>query len=83
MRRLDGRYLSSHGLQVQGRVHLLYTDTPFVSEEHFEKLPRYADALRDAVFEALEEEVMLVVVLKIYHAECLSGCSEHRALELA
>jgi hypothetical protein len=69
MRGLDGRYLASHGLQVQDRVHLIYTDTPFAFEEHFESLSRYADAVRDAVFEALEEEAILVAVLKIYHAE--------------
>jgi len=66
---LDGRYLSSHGLQVRDRVHLIYTDTPFAFEEHFESLSRYADALRDAAFQALEEEAILVVVLKVYHAE--------------
>jgi hypothetical protein len=69
MRGLDGRYLSSRGLQVQDRIHLIYTDTPFAFEEHFERLSRYADALRDAAFQALEEEAILVVVLKIYHAE--------------
>jgi hypothetical protein len=69
MRGLDGRYLSSQGLQVQDRVHLIYTDTPFVFGEHVERLSRYADALRDAVFAALEKEAILVVVLKIYHAE--------------
>ena len=69
MRGLDGRYLSSHGLQVHDRVHLIYTDTPFAFEEHFESVSRYADALRDAAFQALEEEAILVVVLKIYHAE--------------
>ena len=69
MRGLDGRYLSRQGLQVQDRVHLIYTDTPFAFEEHVERLSRYADALRDAAFEALEEEAILVVVLKIYHAE--------------
>ena len=66
---LDGRYLSRAGQQVQDRVHLIYTDTPFAFEEHFESLSRYADALRDAAFQALEEEAILVVVLKIYHAE--------------
>jgi hypothetical protein len=69
MRGLDGRYLSSHGLQVQDRVHLIYTDMPFAFEEHFERLSRYADALSDAAFQALEEEAILIVVLKIYHAE--------------
>lgn len=83
MRWLDGRYLSRDGLQVQDRVHLIYTDTPFAFEEHFESLSRYADAVRDAAFEALEEEAILVVVLKIYHAECVGVCSEHGALKLA
>jgi hypothetical protein len=69
MRGLDGRYLSRHGLQVQDRIHLIYTDTPFAFEEHVESLSRYADALRDAAFEASEEEAILVVALKIYHAE--------------
>jgi hypothetical protein len=69
MRGLDGRYLSRAGLQVQDRVHLIYTDTSFAFEEHFESLSRYADALRDAAFEALAEEAILVVVLRIYHAE--------------
>jgi hypothetical protein len=69
VRGLDGRYLSRAGLQVQDRVHLIYTDTPFAFEEHVESLYRYADALSDAAFGALEEEAILVVVLKIYHAE--------------
>jgi hypothetical protein len=69
MRGLDGRYLSRAGLQVQDRVHLIYTDTPFAFEEHVESLSRYADALSDAAFGTLEEEAILVVVLKIYHAE--------------
>jgi hypothetical protein len=66
-RGLDGRYLSSQGLQGQDRVHLIYTATPFTVEEHVERLSRYADALRDAVFAALAEEAMLGVVLKVYH----------------
>ena len=69
MRGLDGRYLSRRGLQVQDRVHLIYTDTPFAFEEHFESLSIYADALRDAAFEALQEEALLVAALKVYHAE--------------
>jgi hypothetical protein len=69
MRGLDGRYLSRAGLQVEDRFHLIYTDTPFAFDEHVARLSRYADALRDAAFEALAEEAILVVVLKIYHAE--------------
>jgi hypothetical protein len=66
---LDGNYLSRLGLQMQDRIHLIYTDTPFAFEEHFERISRYADALRDAAFGALEEEAILVVALKVYHAE--------------
>ncbi len=66
---LDGSYLSRLGLQAQDRVQRMYTDTPFAFEENFESLSRYADALREPAFEALEEESMLVVALKVYHAE--------------
>ena len=66
---LDGSYLSRLGLRMQDRVHLIYTDTPFAFEENFESISRYTDALRNAAFEALAEEAILVVVLKVYHAE--------------
>ncbi|MBI4483113.1 MAG: hypothetical protein HY652_09505 [Acidobacteria bacterium] len=69
IRGLDGTYLSRLGLQMQDRVHLLYTDTPFAFEENFANISRYTDALREAAFEALEEEAILVVALKVYHAE--------------
>ena len=54
---------------MQDRVHLLYTDTPFAFAENFESISRYTDALREAAFEALTEEAILVVVLQVYHAE--------------
>jgi hypothetical protein len=69
IRGLGGNYLSRLGLQMQDRIHLIYTDTPFAFAEHFERISRYTDALRDAAFEALEEEAILVVALKVYHAE--------------
>ena len=33
LRRFAGRYLSSHGLQAQDRVPLIYADTPVAFEE--------------------------------------------------
>jgi hypothetical protein len=69
LRGLDGHYLSRGGLRMQDRIHLIYTDTPFAFEENFASIARYADALRDAAFEALEEEAILVVALQVYHAE--------------
>lgn len=69
LRGLDGSYLSRRGLRVRDRINLVYTDTPFAIEENMARVSRYADQLRVAAFEALEEEAVLVVVLKIYHAE--------------
>ena len=66
---LDGNYLSRLGLQMQYRVRLIYTNTPFAFEENFANLSRYKDALRDTAFGTLEEEAILVVMLKVYHAE--------------
>jgi len=67
VRGLEGNYLSRFGLRMRDRINLLYTDTPFVLEENFAPLSRYADELRDAAFKALEEEAVLVAVLRVYH----------------
>ena len=69
VRGLGGSYQSQLGLPIQDRINLLYTDTPFTFEEGFDKLSRYADALRQTAFEALEEEAILVVAYKVYHSE--------------
>lgn len=66
---LDGNYLSYAGLPIRDRVNLIYTDTTFSFEENFDRISRYTDELRKAAFEALEEEAILVVVLKVYHTE--------------
>lgn len=68
LRGLDGSYLALAGVPVRDRVNLIYTDTPFAFEDNFETLSRYADQLRDAAFEALDEEAILVAVGKVYHA---------------
>jgi len=69
IRGLDGSYLSRLGVHMQDRVHLIYTDTPFAFAENFASISRYTEALREADFEALTEEAILVVVLQVYHAE--------------
>lgn len=65
---LDGSYLSRAGFKLQDRVSLIYTDTPYAFDKNFEIISTYADKLRAAAFEALEEEAILVVVYKVYHA---------------
>lgn len=68
VRGLSGSYQSVLGLPIQDRINLLYTDTPFTFDEGFNRLSLYADFLRQTAFEALEEETVLVVAHKVYHA---------------
>jgi hypothetical protein len=68
VRGLSGSYLSTFGLRMEDTVNLIYTDTPFSFGENFERISRYADELRNAAFEALEEEAVLVVAFKVYHS---------------
>jgi hypothetical protein len=69
LRGLSGSYLSTLGLTIQHRVNLVYTDAPFSLDENAVTLARYADQLRDAAFQALEEEAILVVAYEVHHAE--------------
>jgi hypothetical protein len=69
IRGLDGSYLSQAGLQIQDRINLIYTDTPYAFEENFEIVSTYTDKLMAAVNAALAEEAVLITVAKIYHAE--------------
>jgi hypothetical protein len=69
LRGLEGNYLSRAGLTIRDTINLVSTDTPFTFEDHLDQLSRYADQLREAAMEALEEEAILVVVWKVYHAE--------------
>ena len=68
LRGLEGNYLSRIGVVVRDRINLLYTDTPFAFEENVAQLSRYTDELRQAAFEALEEEAVLIAVYKVYHS---------------
>ena len=65
---LEGNYSSQSDLQVQDRINLIYTDTPYSFEQNFEIISAYADKLKASVFAALEEDTILVAVMKIYHA---------------
>jgi hypothetical protein len=66
---IDGSYLSRAGLHIQDRINLVYTDTPYAFEENFEIISAYADKLKAATFAALDEDAILVVVMKAYHAD--------------
>ena len=66
---LEGSYLSQAGLQIQDRINLIYTDTPYSFAGNFAIVSTYADKLKAATFVALEEEAILIVVSAVYHAE--------------
>lgn len=68
IRGLDGNYLSNFGQIISDRINLIYTDTPFDFQENFSAISNYTDKIREAAFEALEEEAILVVVWPIYHS---------------
>ena len=69
IRGLDGSYLSRAGSQIQDRINLIYTDTPYAFGENFEIISTYTDKLKSAVAHALEEEAILIVVAEVYHSE--------------
>jgi hypothetical protein len=69
VRGLEGNYLSQAGPIIRDRVNLVYTDTPLSLADHRASLGRYADELREAAAEALDEEAILIVVFSIFHAE--------------
>ena len=68
LRGLDGSYRSHAGPLIRDRVNLLYTDTPFDFENNFDLIAAYMDRLREVVFQALNEEAVLVVAYPVYHA---------------
>ena len=68
VRGLDGNYLSRFGQIITDRINLIYTDTPFDFQENFASISNYTDKLRNAAFEALEEEAVLVVIWQVYHS---------------
>ena len=66
---LDGTYLTHSGTRMRDRVNLIYTDVPFALQENFDTLTRYIEELKRAVFQALDEEAVLVVAWAIYHGQ--------------
>jgi hypothetical protein len=66
---LDGSYLSRAGLQIEDRINLIFTDTPFTFAGHLESISQYMDEVRIAAGRALEEEAVLVAAYQVYHSE--------------
>ena len=69
LRGLEGNYLARGGRVIRDRVNLVYSDTPFSLEGNFDTVSQYADRLRQAAFDALDEEAILVTVYSVFHSE--------------
>ncbi|MCI0742982.1 MAG: hypothetical protein L0Y72_28465 [Gemmataceae bacterium] len=67
-RGLQGKYLSLGGRVVADQVNMLYSDAPFSFEGNREKVARFADRVRIAAYEALNEEAILIVVYGVHHS---------------
>lgn len=63
LRSIDGSYQSSQGFHVRDRMAVVYTDIGIRFEDNFDGLSRYADRIRNAAYEALEEEKSPVAIL--------------------
>ena len=61
-------YFGSDEETDEEKVSLVYADTPFDIEKHFDEISEYTDALREAALEASDEESILIVVHEIYHS---------------
>lgn len=62
VRGLSGSYLSRAGVKTPDRINLIYTDLPLALSTNHESVARYAEELKQAAFESLVEEAVLVVV---------------------
>lgn len=67
IRGLDGSYLSELGTKMQDRINLIYTDVAVDFDKNFIRISSYADRVKQSVVQALEEEAILIAVLKVYH----------------
>ena len=68
VRGLEGSYLSKAGIKTADRISLIYTDGPVAFSTSFSIAARYADELKRAAFETLDEETVFVAVAQVYHA---------------
>ena len=63
-----GLYLGADGKTHVDKISVIYADTPFELDPHFEALSVYADQLREAALEMTHEESVLIAVHAVYHS---------------
>jgi hypothetical protein len=65
----EGLYLSAAGAVIRDDIIIVFSDAPFSFESGFERLTAYADALRIAAHQALDEEAILIAVSRVHHSQ--------------
>lgn len=68
IKNIRGLYLSEKKKTETDKIVLIYADTPFEFRKNRAALSKYTDELRDAAFQATNEESILIVVHEIYHS---------------
>ncbi len=68
VRGLHGSYLSEAGFPIADRINVIYTDASVPFDPNVAALSRFTDKLRQAAFDALEEEAVLVEAFKVHHS---------------
>jgi hypothetical protein len=63
-----GFYLNADGETVSEKISVVYADTPFDFDDHFDAISEYADQMRMAALEATNEEAILIAVHSVYHS---------------
>jgi hypothetical protein len=67
-RNFEGYYLSTAGVVIRDPIVVVFSDAPFAMDSQFDRLGEYADALRQAAQQALDEEAILIAVSRIHHS---------------
>jgi hypothetical protein len=65
---IKGMYLRSGSTPEVDKITLVYADMPIGLDDRMEEITGYADAVREAIEEALPEQSVLLAVSEVYHS---------------
>lgn len=68
IKEIKGLYLKSGNTPDVDRITLVYADMPIGLDDRAEVIAEYADAVREAIEEALPEQSVLLAVSEVYHS---------------
>jgi hypothetical protein len=68
IKEIKGLYLRSGNKPEHDKIALVYADMPIGMDENRGDITEYADAIREAIEEALPEQSILLAVHELYHS---------------